>query len=415
MIKAIEIRLYPNVEQKNYLNNVFGSYRKVYNLCLNKSIEEYENKNYFNNLKDFSNYFHRELLKNEEYSYLKEHNTKILKDSLNNLSSAFKNFFKKKSNLPRFKTKYSEQSIGLYNEAFSKKVLDKNNFIFISKKFDFIKYKTSKEYKEILKEYKDKIIRISLKKTKTNKYFAKIIIDYKGKLKIKQPINDIVGIDLGLKNFIVSSSGEIITSEKEYLKQENRLKRLQRKLSKRIKGSENRNKIKLKIANLHEKIRNLKKEFLHKITKSLVNENQVIVIEDLNVKGMIKNHKLSKSIINNNFGEFRIILKYKCDWYGRELIVADRFYPSSKLCSSCGEKNNELKLSDREWECEGCGAHHGRDFNATLNLVNYGKEIIGRRYPEFTFEEMDSVDEPKSFMIDAKKQPIVDTKKYEYN
>jgi putative transposase len=438
MIKAIEIRLYPNNEQQKYLNNIFGCYRKVYNLALAKSISEYENGKKLTNLKEFSNYFHKELLKDDNFSYLKEHNTKILKDSLSNLSIAFKNYFKKYNKdvgLPNFKSKNNEQSIGVYNEAFSKKLLYKENYIFISNKFGNIKYKTSLEYKEILNNYKDDIIRLTIKKTKTNKYFAKIIIDYKGSNNKTDKVNDVIGVDLGVKDFIITSLGEVVTNDKLYIKYQKKLKRLQKQFSRKellntnekyfnkkynkeiIKkiSSKNRDKNKLKITKIHEKIRNLKKETLHKVTSSLVNENQVIVIEDLNVKGMIKNHNLAKSIINSNFGEFKEMLKYKCSWYGTELIIADRFFPSSKLCSSCGTKNVNLQLKDREWTCNSCGTTHNRDFNAAVNLENYGRSIIGRRCPEFKFVETSSVDDPLLVTTIAKKHLVNETNKIQCN
>ena len=438
MIKAFEIRLYPNKSQREYLSDIFGSYRKIYNLALEKSISEYEKGNYFNSLTKFSNYFHKELLTNPEYSYLKNHNTKILKDSLNNLSRAFTNYIKKYNKdvgLPNFKTKHSKQTIGLYNEAFSNKILDEENYIFISKKFGKIKYKTSKEYKEIFNHYKNEVIRLTIVKEKSGKYFAKIILDYKGTKINDNKINDIIGVDLGVKDFAVTSLGEVVNNDKIYLNYEKKLKRLQKQLARKQlikteeiyfskkynkelpvkKSSNNREKNRLKIAKVNEKIRNIKKDFLHKVTSSLVNENQVITIEDLNVKGMVKNHKLAKSIINNNFGEFRTILEYKCKWYNSELIVAERFFASSKTCSNCGTKNTKLTLKDRTWTCDNCDTEHDRDYNASVNLANYGKEIIGRRYPEFKFVETSSVDDPLLETTIAKKHLVNETNKIVWN
>jgi len=406
MLRAFEIKLYPNKEQEKYLAKVFGCYRKVYNLCLDKAITEYENGNRCNSLSDFGGFFHKELLKNEEFNYLNECNTKILKDSISNLSTAFKNFFKKPNKdtgFPNFKKRTNEQSIGLYSEAFSKKVFEKDNFLFISKKFGEIRYRTSPEYKEIISKYKNEIKRITVVKTLSNEYFAKVLINYKHRKTIKTPINEIIGIDLGIKDFVITSDGEIFENLKFTRKNEKKLKKLQKRLSKKVlvktdktyynkkykkevvvkQPSKNREKARVKLSKLNNKIRNQKKNYLHTVTSTLLNDNQIIVMEDLNVKGMMKNHKLAKAIQEVNLGEFKTILRYKSEWYGREIVEIDRFFPSSKLCSVCGYKNTLLKLKDREWLCPECGTHHDRDINASVNIREEGKRKIGSRCPEF--------------------------------
>jgi putative transposase len=409
MLRALEVKLYPNNKQINYLNIVFGCYRKIYNICLSKSINNYEKGEKFNSLFDFSKYFHKEIINNEEFNYFKQCNTKILKDSMNNLSQAFSNYFKSinkqdgysRNGFPNFKKRTGKQNIGLYKEAFSKKIFEIDNFMFISKKFGLIKYKTSPEYKKIIKQYKNNINRIIIKKTKSNEYFAIISIDYKETTEL--PANKrVIGVDLGLKNFIVTSDGDILGEKILNKKFKNKIKKIQRQLNKKqliktektyfdkklkinkiIKEpSKNFEKCRIKLAKVYGKIRNKKKNELHKITKQLLNDNQVIVMENLNVIKMLTNNKVSGSLQYANFGEFKIILKYKADWYGREIIEINRFFPSTKLCNCCGHKNNNITLNDRVWLCPICGEKHDRDINAAINIKNEGLRIIGSQYPK---------------------------------
>jgi putative transposase len=317
--------------------------------------------------------------------YLLKHNTKILKDSLSNLATAFTRFFKKKSKYPNFKKKQNDQSIGLYNEAFSKKVFDKNNFMFISSKFGEIKYKTSKEYKELLKT--NVPVRITINKNTAGQYFAKVLIEC-GDVKQLSITDKTVGIDLGIKEFVTTSDGEVFENLKLDKKYKNRMSRMKRQLSKKNivetgetfidnktgkekkkkQSSNNREKLKKKIAKLQKKITNKKNNHIHNVVNTLINENQVIGMEDLNVAGMMKNHKLAYALQDVSLGKFREVLTYKCAWYGRNLIFVDRFFPSSKLCSACGEKNNDLKLKDRTWICAYCHTSHDRDVNAATNI-----------------------------------------------
>ncbi len=415
MLKALDIRLYPNNIQIEYLNKIFGCYRKVYNLCLDKAKSEYELGENFSSLIDFSNYFHKVLLKSEEYDYLNEHNTKILKDSLSNLQTAYKNFFRTKKGFPKFKTKSIEQSIGLYKEAFSKKVFDLDNHMFINKTFGQIKYKTSREYKELICKYKNEIIRITIKKTKSNEYHALILIESR-EVKMLSQTDKIVGIDLGIKDFIITSEGIKFENIKIRNKSEKKLIRLQRQLSKKklqptgefkfnkkynkdveIKTpSKNREKARLKLARYNEKLNRIKNDYLHQVCNQLLRENQTIVIEDLNVRGMMKNHHLAKSIQDVSLGRFKEILTYKALWYNKEIVEIDRWFPSSKLCSDCGYKYKELKLSEREWICPECGVIHDRDINAAINILNEGlkiKDKIGKRYPEFKLVEHPTMDD----------------------
>jgi putative transposase len=196
-----------------------------------------------------------------------------------------------------------------------------------------------------------------------------------------QPNNDFIGLDLGIKDFIIDSNGNSIENIKIKRNNEKKLAKLHRELSKKQKGGSNREKAKVKLAKFYEKLNNKKENYLHHITNQLLDENQVIVIEDLNVKGMMKNHNLAKSIQELSLYRFKEMLRYKAEWCGNHIVEIDRFFPSSKLCSNCGYKNNELKLSHRQWTCPNCGERHNRDHNAAINILNEGKKIVNNTIP----------------------------------
>lgn len=392
MLKALKIRLYPNVVQATQINKLLGCYRFVYNKCLDKKISSYKIDNTSENLTTLGYYFHNELTKCEEYSWLNEQNTKVLKQSIRDMLDAYSHFFKEKKGFPKFKSKHSNKlSCRFPLEAISKRN-DYSTYRLSLANIYNIRFKCSDKYVNYLVKYKDGIRSATLSKTCTDEYYLSILVngDFRKKLKYT---NDSVGIDLGIKEFIVTSDGECFDNLHFKKAENDKLKRLQRQLSKKQKDSKNRDKARLKLAKLNEKIRNRKLNYLHKITNQLLDENQIIALEDLNVKGMMKNHKLADSIGELNFGEFRRILTYKSVWYGRDLVFVDRFYPSSKTCNHCGYINKTLKLQDRQWRCPQCGKIIERDYNAALNILDEGIRIIGSRTPKFTLVENPTMDD----------------------
>jgi putative transposase len=382
MLKAIKIRLYPNKTQEIYINKLLGSYRFVYNKCLSLKKEKYIEDNSNLNLKELGYYFHNELTKNEEYQWLNEHNTKVLKQSIMNLMEAYKRFFVNGTGFPKFKSKHdNNQSCRFPLEAISKR----NNYLSykltLTSNLKNIKFSCSDKYSNYLNKYKDGIKSATLTKTKSGKYFLSILIQSDEIIKQNKPSNDFIGIDLGIKDFVITSEGEVFQNIKIKRNNSKKLLKLNRELSKKQKGSKNKNKARIKLARLHEKLNNKKEDYLHKVSNKLLNDNQVIVIEDLNVKGMMQNHHLAKSIQELSLYRFKEMLRYKSEWYGNSLIEIDRFFPSSKLCSVCGYKNVELTLKDREWICPDCGTKHDRDINAAVNILNEGKMLLNNKIP----------------------------------
>lgn len=375
MLKAIKIRLYPNMTQENTLNSLLGSYRFVFNQCLSFKKERYESEKLNTNLSDLGHHFHQTL--RGEYVWLQEHNTKVLKQSIINLEQAYKNFFKQGRGFPKFKSKYDEQKVRFPQEAVASKTFDEDKSkLNLTKTINGLKFECSDRDKSYLYKNKAGIKSVTITKKKSGSFYATILIDGDLLRVVNAPVRTSVGIDLGIKSLLTLSNGSNIENPKWIRTNEKRFKKLQRQLSKKVKGSNNRHKAKLKLAKAHEKIKNQKQDYLHNITTKIINENQVIVLEDLNVSGMMKNHKLAKSIQELGLYEMRRQLEYKSKWYGRDLIFVDRFFTSSKLCSCCGWKNTNLKLSDREFVCEGCGLVIDRDENAAINIEHEGLRLL---------------------------------------
>jgi putative transposase len=386
MLKAIKIRIYPTDNQEVYINKLLGTCRYIYNNLLAFKKQEYEEKQ--NNISFGQLGKHLTELKIEN-EWIKDSHSKVLQQSMVDLDKAYKNFFKEKKGYPKFKSKKdNKQSCRFPIDAISGINGNRINLITQLKN---IHYKCSRKDEKYLNKYKDNIRSATLSKTKSGKYYLSILIDGSLTPKLSQPTNQFIGIDLGIKDFVITSDGETYDNIKIKRNNEKKLIKLHKELSKKQKGSNNRNKAKIKLAKAHEKLNNIKENYLHSIINQLLNENQVIIMEDLNIKGMMKNHKLAKSIQELSLYRFKEILKYKAKWFNKEIIEIDRYFPSSKLCSKCGYKNEDLTLKDRAWVCPHCGQTHDRDINASINILNEGKRIyketIGLSSSELTLVE----------------------------
>lgn len=380
MLRAIKIRLYPNENQEIYINKLLGSYRFVYNQCLDKKVKAYTNNKTNIGLKELGNFFHQELTKNEEYHWLSEHNTKVLKQSIINLLDTYKRFFVNGNGFPKFKSKHdNKQSARFPLESISRTNNYLSNRLTFTSNIKNIKFKCSDKYKNYLNKHKENIKSATLSKTKSGNYFLSILVDGDLMKEYKTPLNQFIGIDLGIKDFIVTSDAEVFDNIKIKRNNQKKLIKLNRTLSRRQKGSKNKDKARVKLAKFHEKLNNIKENYLHQVSNQLLNENQVIVMEDLNVKGMLKNHNLAKSIQELSLYRFKEMLRYKSIWSDRDIVEIDRFYPSSKLCNCCGYKNDELILKDREWQCPECKTRHDRDLNAAINIRNEGQRLLNNK------------------------------------
>lgn len=402
MLKAIKIRLYLNNEQEQKINSLLGSYRFVFNQCLSYKKQRYDSDKQNTSLSDLGHFFHQEL--RNENIWLKEHNTKVLKQSIINLEQAYKNFFKLHKGFPKFKSKHDEQKVRFPQEAVASKTFNEDSSrLNLTKTIKDLKFECSDRDKNYLYKNKQGIKSVTITKTKSNKYFATILIDGDLLRTVNKPDNTSIGMDLGIKSLITFSDGQSVDNPKWIRTNEKELKKLHKQLSKKVKESNNRNKVRLKLAKLHEKIKNQKQDFLHNITTRIINENQVIILEDLNVNGMLKNRKIAKSIQELGLYELRRQLEYKSLWYNRELVFVSRWYPSSKTCCECGWKNDNLTLKDREFICCKCGNVIDRDINASINIKNEGirilKEKIGQRLPE-SFDESQTTLEDNPTMDD---------------
>ena len=374
MIKSIKIRIYPDTVQKEFISKQLGCCRFIYNKLLYYKKTQYEQNKQQISWKELGKYL-TNLKKQEEYLFLNGVYNVCLQQSIMDMIKAYDNFFKLHKGYPKFKSKKdTKQSCRFTNQIFKKSNKINGNRITLIKQLKNILFKCSRKDEIYLNHNQDKIHSVTLIKTSTNKYYLSICIDYD--IVQKKKLNSVIGLDLGIKDFIVDSNGNRYENKHFYKSQEKKLKKLQKQLSKKQKGSNNRNKVRIKIAKVHEKIKNQRNTYLHQITSKLVNENQVICIEDLNVNGMMSNHKLAKSIQELSLFEFRRQLEYKCKLYGRDLVIIDRFYPSSKTCHNCGYIYKNLKLSEREWICPQCGKVIDRDYNASLNILDGGLKQI---------------------------------------
>lgn len=361
-LRAYKYRIYPNKEQQLQLAKTFGCCRFVYNNCLGKRIELYKEDKKSMSKIDCNNYVNRELKK--EFAWLKEIDKFALTNSIYNMDSAYQKFFKEHAGFPKFKSKRDNHHS--YTTNFT------NNNITVDFTCNGIKLPKLKWVKARLhREFVGKVKNATISLNPSGKYFVSVLVDEE--IHRLPKTDKQIGFDLGIKEFLIDTNGKHIDNPKTLYAHLDKLAKLQRELAHKELGSKNWHKQRIKIAREHEKITNIRKDFLHKLSNEIVNENQVIISEDLNVKGMVRNSKLSKAISDVSWSEFTRQVQYKSEWYGRTYHKIDRFYASSQTCSECGEINKEVKnLSVREWECTKCATVHQRDDNAAINILRRG-------------------------------------------
>ena len=377
MLRAIKIRLYTNKTQEQTLNKVLGCYRFVYNQMLALKQNNYKADKTNLKVTDLSKWFHGTLLNDEQYAWLKEQNTKVMKQAIRQMDGAYQKFFKQHNGFPKFKTKKDKQSALFPYEAISKHNTFETRHISLTTPLKNIKFRCSDLYFSRLQKYNKNIRSATLSKTKSGNFFLSILIEIDdAELKRFEHTNEQVGIDLGIKDFVITSDGEVFENKHFFKKEEKQIKKLQRQLSKKVNGSNNRKKGQIRIAKLFERITNKKNAYIHYVTNELLTYFDTIFMEDLNVSGMLRNHHLAKAIQEVGFYKFKETLINKALVNDKQVIFVDRFYPSSKICSVCGYKKQDLRLNDREWVCPVCGTQHDRDINAATNILLEGQRML---------------------------------------
>ena len=357
--RTYKFRLYPNKRQSELLSKHFGCSRFVYNYFLNQRKEQYrltgKSDNYYIQSKILT-----ELKKQEATAWLKEVNSQTLQFAIRSLEVAYTNFFQKRAKFPKFKSKRSKNSFTVPQSA---SVIDGR--LFIPKFKDGIKCR-------VHREIKGKIGKVAITKTPSGKYFVSVFTEEEYTNPVEMTGKS-VGVDMGLKDLLITSDGETFKNNRYTRRYERKLARAQQHLSRKKKGSRGFENQRLKVARLHEKIANSRADYLHKCSVSLIRRYDTICIENLNVDGMKRNHRLSKSITDASWGKFVSILTYKAEWNEKNVVKIDRYFPSSQTCNTCGYVNKQIKnLSVREWECPVCHTHHNRDVNAAINILRFG-------------------------------------------
>ena len=373
-LKAYKFRIYPTEEQEIFFAKTFGCVRKVYNLMLDDRKKAYEE---VKNDPSKKMAFPTPAKYKKEFPFLKEVDSLALSNAQLNLDKAYKNFFRDKSvGFPRFKSKKNPvQSYTTNNQNGTVALID-NKFIKVPKLKSLIRIKLHRQPKGMIKS-------ATISRHASGKYYISLLC--KEEINELPKTNSAIGIDLGITDFAILSDGQKIDNHKFTSKMEKKLKREQRKLSKRallaknkgipLSEAKNYQKQKRKVARLHEKVMNQRTDFLNKLSTEIIKNHDIICIEDLNVKGMLRNHKLARSISDVSWSSFVAKLQYKADWYGREIIKVDTWFPSSQICSECGHKDGKKSLDIREWTCPICHTHHDRDINASINILIEGLRV----------------------------------------
>ena len=373
-LKAYKFRIYPTEEQEIFFAKTFGCVRKVYNLMLNDRKKAYEE---VKNDPSKKMTFPTPAKYKKEFPFLKEVDSLALANAQLHLDKAYKNFFRNKSvGFPRFKSKKNPvQSYTTNNQNGTVALID-SKFIKVPKLKSLIRIKLHRQPKGMIKS-------ATISRHASGKYYISLLC--KEEINELPKTNSAIGIDLGITDFAILSDGQKIDNNKFTSKMEKKLKREQRKLSKRallaknkgipLSEAKNYQKQKRKVARLHEKVMNQRTDFLNKLSTEIIKNHDIICIEDLNVKGMLRNHKLARSISDVSWSSFVAKLQYKADWYGREIIKVDTWFPSSQICSECGHKDGKKSLDIREWTCPICHTHHDRDINASINILTEGLRI----------------------------------------
>ena len=373
-LKSYKFRIYPTEEQEIFFAKTFGCVRKVYNLMLNDRKKAYEE---VKNDTSKKMTFPTPAKYKKEFPFLKEVDSLALANAQLHLDKAYKNFFRNKSvGFPRFKSKKNPvQSYTTNNQNGTVALID-SKFIKVPKLKSLVRIKLHRQPKGMIKS-------ATISRHSSGKYYISLLC--KEEINELPKTNSAIGIDLGITDFAILSDGQKIDNNRFTSKMEKKLKREQRKLSKRallaknkgipLSEAKNYQKQKRKVARLHEKVMNQRTDFLNKLSTEIIKNHDIICIEDLNVKGMLRNHKLARSISDVSWSSFVAKLQYKADWYGREIIKVDTWFPSSQICSECGHKDGKKSLDIREWTCPICHTHHDRDINASINILTEGLRI----------------------------------------